>query len=71
MKRKKKIVEDTPPEFLVINYNAEYFAGIRGGYFYWSSSFEEAKVFNEIEKYNSILRYEPHKHPELVYVNDL
>lgn len=68
MRKKKKVIENAPPKYVVMNYKAEYFAGLRGGYPHWSSSFEEAKEFDEIEKYNYILKYESYQSPEVVYL---
>jgi hypothetical protein len=70
MSRKKKI-EQLLPEFIVMNDKAEYFAGMREGYFYWSSDFSDAKTYDEVAKYETIKRFEPWHNPELIYLDDM
>lgn len=57
-------------KFIVMNYKSEYFSGMKRGYFYWTSSFQEAKIFDEVSKYDSILKYEPESEPELIYLDE-
>jgi len=52
----KKLVEPKPQEFILLNEDAQVFAGLRGGYPYFSDNWDEAKPLNNNNQVKMIQR---------------
>lgn len=52
----KKLRQPDPPEFILLNEYAQVFAGLRGGYPYFSDNLDEAKPLNNDNQVKVIQR---------------
>lgn len=52
----KNELEPAPPEFFLLNEHAQVFAGLRGGYPYFSDNWDEAKPLNNDNQVKLIKR---------------
>lgn len=61
----KKQKEPKPKEFIMMNEDGEFYAGMVYGQLYWSIDRRDAKPFDDIAKYEGMKRWYPQK--EIIY----
>lgn len=60
MIRRKDILNERVPEYIIINENEQAFIGLIGGYPEFSYDLKRAKTYNEISKFNGFKKLFQH-----------
>ncbi len=63
-----KKIQSEPNGFVIMNKDAQFFAGLIGGKPNWTSDMNDAKPFKEESKIKALKKLVPEENPEIVYL---